>query len=62
MDTEALHAQICVVRFFSSAILNAGYKFSSTHCQPEGIKTDAPASVLWDIMKGWVRAPSFAVP
>ncbi|KAG2180271.1 hypothetical protein INT43_004060 [Umbelopsis isabellina] len=38
-----------------SAILNAGYKVSSTHCAPEGIKTDAPAHVMWDIMKGWVK-------
>jgi tRNA G26 N,N-dimethylase Trm1 len=41
--------------FLSSALLNAGYKVSSTHCSKEGVKTDAPSHVMWDIMKGWVR-------
>lgn len=38
-----------------SAILNAGYKVSSTHCSAEGIKTDAPPSVIWDILRAWVK-------
>ncbi|KAI9288420.1 N2,N2-dimethylguanosine tRNA methyltransferase [Umbelopsis sp. AD052] len=50
-----LHCNSIPMVDLCSAILNAGYKFSSTHCQPEGIKTDAPASVMWDIMKGWVK-------
>lgn len=31
----------------------AGYRVSSTHCTPLGVKTDAPASAIWDIMRCW---------
>jgi tRNA (guanine26-N2/guanine27-N2)-dimethyltransferase len=37
-----------------SAILNAGYQVSSTHCNVHALKTDAPPEVMWDIMRGWV--------
>lgn len=40
---------------FRSAILNAGFKVSSTHVDPMGIKTDAPAHLVWDIMRCWAR-------
>jgi tRNA (guanine26-N2/guanine27-N2)-dimethyltransferase len=38
-----------------SAILNAGYKVSSTHCVAGAFKTDAPPNVIWDIMREWVK-------
>lgn len=38
----------------SSAILNAGYKASRSHAAPGSIKTDAPSSVIHDIMRAWV--------
>jgi len=36
---------------YTSAILNAGYKFSLSHANKSGIKTTAPLSFLWDIMR-----------
>jgi hypothetical protein len=27
---------------------------SSTHANPQGVKTDCPPNVLWDIMRCWV--------
>ena len=39
---------------FRSALINAGYRVSGTHCSPLGIKTDAPWDVVWDIMRCWV--------
>jgi tRNA (guanine26-N2/guanine27-N2)-dimethyltransferase len=39
---------------FRSAVLNAGYRISSTHVNPLGIKSDAPWDVIWDIMRCWV--------
>ena len=30
---------------------NAGYRFSHFHHEPTSIKTDAPPSVIWDIMR-----------
>ncbi|XP_057524111.1 tRNA (guanine(26)-N(2))-dimethyltransferase 2-like [Amaranthus tricolor] len=40
---------------FRSAVLNAGYRISGTHASPLGLKTDAPMSVVWDIMRCWVK-------
>ncbi|XP_066930954.1 tRNA (guanine(26)-N(2))-dimethyltransferase-like [Clytia hemisphaerica] len=40
---------------FRSALLHAGYKVSSTHAHESGIKTDAPTSVIWDILRCWVK-------
>ena len=37
---------------FRSAILNAGYRVSFSHCHPLSIKTDAPPSVIWDLLQG----------
>ncbi|VDL79408.1 unnamed protein product [Nippostrongylus brasiliensis] len=34
-----------------SAILNAGYKVSGSHCNPRALKTDAPTHFLWDICR-----------
>jgi tRNA (guanine26-N2/guanine27-N2)-dimethyltransferase len=39
---------------FRSAVLNAGYRISSTHVNPLGVKSDAPWDVIWDIMRCWV--------
>uniref|UniRef100_A0A8R1TLG5 tRNA (guanine(26)-N(2))-dimethyltransferase n=1 Tax=Onchocerca volvulus TaxID=6282 RepID=A0A8R1TLG5_ONCVO len=36
---------------FRSALMNAGYRCSISHCNPKAIKTDAPASFLWDIAR-----------
>ncbi|KAI8391213.1 N2,N2-dimethylguanosine tRNA methyltransferase [Radiomyces spectabilis] len=38
-----------------SAILNAGYKVSASHCGPLTIKTDAPSHIVWDILRAWVK-------
>ncbi|KDD75194.1 N2,N2-dimethylguanosine tRNA methyltransferase [Helicosporidium sp. ATCC 50920] len=38
-----------------SALLNAGYRVSGTHACALGIKTDAPFSAFWDIMRCWVQ-------
>uniref|UniRef100_A0AC35TQL6 tRNA (guanine(26)-N(2))-dimethyltransferase n=1 Tax=Rhabditophanes sp. KR3021 TaxID=114890 RepID=A0AC35TQL6_9BILA len=35
----------------NSAILNAGYRVSQTHCASKGIKTDCPLDLLWDIVR-----------
>lgn len=40
---------------FRSAVINAGYQISSSHCNPLGLKSDAPWDVIWDIMRCWVN-------
>ncbi|KAI9595646.1 N2,N2-dimethylguanosine tRNA methyltransferase [Syncephalis fuscata] len=39
-----------------SAILNLGYKVSVSHAARGSIKTNAPTSVLWDIMRSWIQS------
>ncbi|ROV91666.1 hypothetical protein VMCG_09263 [Cytospora schulzeri] len=37
------------------AIRGLGYRVTRSHCKPGSIKTDAPWSVLWEIMREWTR-------
>uniref|UniRef100_A0A0E0M6U3 tRNA (guanine(26)-N(2))-dimethyltransferase n=1 Tax=Oryza punctata TaxID=4537 RepID=A0A0E0M6U3_ORYPU len=43
------------ISMFQSAIRNAGYQISGSHVDPLALKTDAPMSVIWDIMRCWVK-------
>lgn len=38
-----------------AAIVNAGFRVSQQHKEPQAIKTDAPDDVVWDIMRCWVK-------
>lgn len=40
---------------FASAILNAGYRVSTTHCNSRAIKTDAPWGLVWDIARTYAK-------
>ncbi|XP_034252732.1 probable tRNA (guanine(26)-N(2))-dimethyltransferase isoform X2 [Thrips palmi] len=40
---------------FSSAILNAGYRLSQSHCKPSSFKTDAPQKFVWDVLRAWEK-------
>lgn len=35
--------------------MEQGYRVSISHTSANAIKTDAPNSVLWDIMRSWVK-------
>lgn len=39
----------------TAALVNAGFRVSGYHKDPEAIKTDAPNSVMWDILRQWCR-------
>ena len=39
-----------------AAILNAGYKYSRVHHESTGFKTDAPPTVIWDIMRACAKS------
>lgn len=52
----------CIVKLQSvpilkmrSALLNAGFRVSYSHANKNSIKTDAPAGVIWDIMRCWAK-------
>lgn len=40
---------------FRAAVHNAGYRLSRSHVNPLALKTDAPHSLLWDIMRSVVE-------
>jgi len=43
------------ITLYLSALLNAGYRVSLTHANKHGIKTDAPNSFIWSMMRAWAR-------
>ncbi|WBW71627.1 tRNA (guanine-N2-)-methyltransferase Trm1 [Schizosaccharomyces osmophilus] len=51
---SVLRAQSPPQSTFVSALLNAGYRASGSHAKSNAIKTDAPWSYIWDIMRAWV--------
>ena len=40
------------------ALRHAGYRVTRSHCKPGSIKTDAPWTVIWEVMREWVRQKS----
>ncbi|KAL6754856.1 putative N2,N2-dimethylguanosine tRNA methyltransferase [Haematococcus lacustris] len=40
---------------FRSALLNAGFRVSGSHANPLALKTDAPCTVVWDIVRCWIK-------
>lgn len=56
----AIDKLCCVVKLeiipslkFRSALLHAGYRVSYSHACKNSVKTNAPPSVLWDILRSW---------
>ncbi|KAI5865059.1 dimethylguanosine tRNA methyltransferase [Durotheca rogersii] len=43
---------------FRGALRHLGYQVTRSHCKPGSLKTDAPWSVIWHIMREWVRQKS----
>lgn len=41
---------------FRSALLNSGYRVSLSHAFKKSIKTDAPASFVWDVVRTWQQS------
>jgi len=50
-----LHITVPSQTLIRSALLNAGYRVSSVHTNQTALKTDAPNSVLWDILREWAK-------
>lgn len=43
------------MKMFKAALLNAGYRVSGYHKEPQAVKTDAPNHVVWDILRVWCK-------
>ncbi|KAL7518866.1 hypothetical protein ACHAWX_003671 [Stephanocyclus meneghinianus] len=40
---------------FRAALVNAGYRVSAYHKEPQAVKTDAPNHVVWDVVRAWCK-------
>ncbi|OAA54843.1 N2,N2-dimethylguanosine tRNA methyltransferase [Niveomyces insectorum RCEF 264] len=56
---KAVHCSTPNEDAMRGALLRLGYQVTRSHCKPGSIKTDAPWSVVWDVMRAWVaqKAP-----
>ncbi|XP_024085429.1 probable tRNA (guanine(26)-N(2))-dimethyltransferase isoform X2 [Cimex lectularius] len=50
-----VHCVVMPSMTFRSALLNAGYSVSESHAAPNSIKTDAPTSFIWKVIRHWVK-------
>ncbi|XP_074595229.1 tRNA methyltransferase 1 [Brevipalpus obovatus] len=55
---QKIHGISPPAHILRSALLNAGYRVSISHCHPTSLKTDAPNNFLWDIFKEWAKKSS----
>jgi len=53
--SQVLHVSTPPVTAFQSALVHAGYRASGYHKDPQAIKTDAPPTVVWDILRAWAK-------
>ncbi|KAF3910442.1 hypothetical protein ABW20_dc0106773 [Dactylellina cionopaga] len=53
--SRVLHCEAPSVPAFRGALLHLGYHVTKSHCRPGSIKTNAPWSTLWRIMRAWVQ-------
>ncbi|CAF3892203.1 unnamed protein product [Rotaria magnacalcarata] len=51
-------ASLCGNNPHRSALLNAGYRVSTSHARQDSIKTNAPHHVIWDIMRAFAELSS----
>uniref|UniRef100_A0A667WJS3 tRNA (guanine(26)-N(2))-dimethyltransferase n=1 Tax=Myripristis murdjan TaxID=586833 RepID=A0A667WJS3_9TELE len=54
--SSTIHCNTPQLLQFRSALLHAGHRVSLSHACKNAIKTDAPPSVIWDIMRCWEKA------
>ncbi|XP_031417784.1 tRNA (guanine(26)-N(2))-dimethyltransferase isoform X2 [Clupea harengus] len=53
---STVHCNTPAMLQFRSALLHAGYRVSMSHASRNGLKTDAPPGVIWDLLRCWEKA------
>ncbi|KAE8144412.1 TRM-domain-containing protein [Aspergillus avenaceus] len=56
--SKVLHTSTIPTDHFRGAVRHLGYRCTRSHTKPNSIRTDAPWSVIWEIMREWVRQKS----
>ena len=49
-----MHCETPNHNVFRSALMNANYEVSYSHCSKNSIKTNAPSEIIWDLLREWV--------
>eukprot|EP00771_Trimastix_marina_P000642 gnl/Trimastix_PCT/1665.p1 GENE.gnl/Trimastix_PCT/1665~~gnl/Trimastix_PCT/1665.p1 ORF type:complete len:571 (+),score=188.29 gnl/Trimastix_PCT/1665:42-1754(+) len=52
---QQIHVMPPPIDALRSAIVQRGHRVAPSHISPLAIKTDAPAEVVWDVMRHWAR-------
>lgn len=52
---NVLHVTCPTTLGVASALMRQGYRVSRSHTEAQAIKTDAPNSALWDVLRCWAR-------
>ena len=55
---RVLHANTPSEALLKSAFISLGYTITRSHCKPGSFKTNASWSVIWEIVREWVRQRS----
>ncbi|KAL8674190.1 MAG: hypothetical protein Q9168_001398 [Polycauliona sp. 1 TL-2023] len=52
---RTLHCSVPSDAALRGALIGLGYRTTRSHTEPGSIRTDAPWSIIWEIMREWVR-------
>ena len=52
---KVLHCEAPSDAAIRGALLHLGYRVTRSHTKPSSIRTDAPWSIIWEVMREWVR-------
>ena len=53
--SKVLHCNSPPEAAIRGALIQLGHRVTRSHCRPGSIKTDAPWSTIWEVMREWVR-------
>ena len=52
---SAVNSCTIPMQSFRAALINAGYRVSAYHKEPQAVKTDAPNHAVWDVVRAWCK-------
>ena len=52
---QTLQVSTLPLKAMKGALVNAGFRVSGYHKEPQAIKTDAPNRIVWDVMRSWYK-------
>ncbi|KAJ5772022.1 hypothetical protein N7520_002551 [Penicillium odoratum] len=56
--SKVLHCSTAPIDEFRGALHSIGYRSTRSHAKPNTVRTDAPWSVVWEVMREWIRQES----